>query len=205
MFNVKTFLRQAALALALASSSLAALAGPIGFHVNVDTNGRTGQGFLDLMFNTSGTTPLTASISNFSGAFGSPVIAEQVVFNPDGSFVLANLPDFGSYLRFDVSLGGAFGFDILFSDDQSMDLGDGGSLLSVGLGDADGVLGDPFGIVQIELRQGLGLGTLYADAGFAEVSAVTAAVPEPSDWLLMATGLALLGASLRRRRNNTGR
>lgn len=199
MFNVKTFLRQAALALALASSSLAALAGPIGFHVNVDTSGRSGPGFLDLMFNTSGSTPLTATLSNFSGAFGSAGTVEQVSFNPDGSVVLANLPDFGSYLMFDLSLGGAFGFDILFSDDQALELGDGGSLLSIGLGDDAGVLGDPFGIVQIELKQGQGLGTLYADAEFAQVSALAAAVPEPSDWLLMATGLALLGASLRRR------
>lgn len=199
MFNIKTFLRQAALALALATSSLAAMAGPIGFHVNVDTNGRSGTGFLDLGFNTSGTTPLTAIISNFSGAFGAASIAEQVTFNPDGSIVLANLPDFGSYLKFDVSLGAAFGFDILFSDDQALDLGDGGSLLSIGLGDAIGVLGDPFGIVQIELKQGQGLGTVFADVEFAQVSELAAAVPEPSDWLLMATGLALLGASLRRR------
>jgi hypothetical protein len=34
---------------------------------------------------------------------------------------------------------------------------------------------------------------------FATLGPVAAAVPEPADWLLMATGLALLGLTLRRR------
>ncbi|MCC2972060.1 NF038129 family PEP-CTERM protein [Massilia sp. IC2-476] len=199
MFNATTFLRQAALALLLATSSLAALAGPISYHVNVDTTGRTGAGALDLMFHTFSSTQVSATLSNFSGAFGAASVAEQVTFNPDGSIVLANLPDFGSYLKFDLSLGGAFGFDILFSDDQSLDTGAESSLLSIGLYDAAGVLGDPYGIVQFELTPGQGIGTPYADAAFAQVSEVAAAVPEPADWLLMGTGLALLGASLRRR------
>lgn len=199
MFNVKTFLRQAALALALAGSSLAAMAAPVSFHVNVDTSGRSGVGALDLMFQTFGSTPVSATLSNFSSAPGAATMAEQVTFNPDGSIVLANLPDFGSYLKFDLNLGGVFGFDILFSDDQAMDVGAEDSMLSIGLYDAVGVLGDPFGIVRFELKPGQGIATPYADAEFAQVSALTAAVPEPSDWLLVATGLALLGASLRRR------
>lgn len=201
MLNVKTFLRQAALALLLTTSSLAAMAGPLSFRVNVDTSGRSGVGALDLMFHTFGSTPVSATLSNFSSAPGTATVAEQVTFNPDGSVVLANLPDFGSYLKFDLSLGGAFSFDILFSDDQSLDTGLDSSLLSIGLYDAIGVLGDPYGIVQFELTPGQGIGTPYVDAEFAQVSALTAAVPEPSDWVLVATGLALLGASLRRRVN----
>jgi len=199
MFNVKTFLRQAVLALALAGSSLAAMAGPVGFHVNVNTTGRTGAGWLDVMFNGSSVAPITATLRNFSGAFGAVTDEIQVSFNPDGSIGLVNMPDFGSYLKFDLNLGGSVGFDVLFSDDQSSDMIEGGSWLSIGLGDAGGVLGDPFGIVQFELKPGQGISVAGLDREFANVGPVAADLPEPADWLLVATGLALLGASLRRR------
>lgn len=201
MFNVKTFLRQAALALALASSSLVALAGPVSFHVDVDTSGRSGAAYLDLQFNSfPGASPVTATISNLTGMFGGVNEADQVVFNPDGSFTLANLPDLGSYLKLDLLLGGAFGFDILFSDDHSLDTGMDGSMLTVGLFDDIGAIGQDYGIVRFELAPGLGMLEPFADAEFAAVDPGTVAdVPEPSDGVLMLTGLALLGLTLRRR------
>lgn len=199
MFNAKTFLRHATLALALACSSLAAMAGPVAFHVNIDTTGRSGPGFLDLMFSTSSSTLVTATVRNFTSPVGDVVAIEQVSENPDGSFGLANLPDLGSYLKFGMGLGGAFGFDVFFSDDQALDAGNGGSTLSIGLRDASGVLGEDDGIVKITLKQGTGAFREFTNAEFAQVDEIAAAVPEPSDWLLMATGLALLGARLRRR------
>jgi len=199
MFNVKTFLRQAVLALALAGSSLAAMAGPMGFHVNVDTRGRSGTGWLDVMFNGSSVAPITATLRNFSSPVGAVTDEFQVTFNPDGSIGLVNMPDIGSYLTFDLILGGSFGFDVLFSDDQSSDMTEGGSLLSIALGQGDEVLGDPFGIVQFELRPGQGIALPDPDRAFATVDRIAADLPEPADWLLVATGLALLGASLRRR------
>lgn len=199
MFNVNTFLRQAALALALAGSSLAALAGPLSYHVNVDTSGRTGPAYLDLQFNAfPQASRVTATISNFTGMF-SLNEADQVEAYPDGSFVLANLPDLGSYLKLDVFLGGAFGFDILFSDDHSADTGMDGSMLTVGLFDDNGAIGQDYGIVRFELVPEQGMLAPFVDGAFAAVGPVAAEVPEPSDGVLMLTGLALLGLTLRRR------
>ena len=201
MLNVKTLLRQAALALALAGSSLAALAGPVSYHVNVDTSGRSGAAYLDLYFNAfPEASRVTATISNLTGMFGGVNEADQVVSNPDGSFTLANLPDLGSYLKLDLVLGGAFGFDILFSDDQSADTGTDGSTLTVGLFDDNGAIGQDYGIVRFELVPGLGMLEPIVDVGFAAVGpGPEADVPEPSDGLLMLTGLALLGLTLRHR------
>ena len=122
---------------------------------------------IDMMFNGGSSTPVTATLRNFSGAFGSVLMAEQVGFNGDGSVDLANLPDLGAYLQYEVSLGGAFGFDIFFSDDLATDGAEGGSWFSVGLYDALGVLGDEFGIVSFELKPGEGIAAPYADEGFA--------------------------------------
>jgi hypothetical protein len=200
MFNLTTFLRQAALALALAGSSLVALAGPVSYHVTVDTTGRTGAGYLDLMFNAfPDASVVTATLSNLTGNIVSVDESDRVNHHRDGSFNLANLPDLGSYLKFGVGFGGVFGFDILFSDDHSADAGPDGSTFTVGLFDANGAIGDPFGIVRFDLVPGAGMMEPAVDAGFAAVGPVMAAVPEPGNVMLMLTGLVLLGATLRRR------
>ena len=205
MFNAKTFLRQAALALALAGSSLAALAGPLSFHVKVDTTGRADAGYLDLQLGAlMDAAPVTVTISNFTGAFGNIDAQDGVSFNPNGSVTLANGPGIGSYLSYEVMFGGAFGFDLLFSDDYSGASGGDGSTLTVGLfdtgvtsyGSVDGIDGV---IARFELTPGVGIDAA-ADAGFATVGALQADVPEPTDWSLMATGLVLLGLTLQRRK-----
>lgn len=199
MFNAMRFLRQAVVALALAGSSLAALAAPISFHVDIDTTSLADGGFLDLQFNgLLPATPATATFSNFSGAFGATDFMDNVVLNLDGSFTLANGPDFGSYLSFNVGFGGLLGFDVLFNDDYSLDGGTDGSSLTVGLFNEAGAIGSDDGIIaRIDLIPGFGADA-QVTGQFATIGAVDADVPEPSDWMLMATGLALLGFTLRR-------
>lgn len=205
MFNVKTFLRQAALALALAGSSLAAFAGPVSFHVQVDTTTLAGNGYLDLgLSGLDSAAPLTVTLSNFTGAFNGIDFFDGVVaFNPDGTFTLANAPTIGAYLAFHAAFGGVLGFDVLFSDDYASATGTDGSTLSVGLFGSDftpyGAVGGIDGIVtSIALSPGA---AIVADTalGLATVAPLAADVPEPSDWVLMATGLALLGLATRRR------
>jgi hypothetical protein len=201
MFKVKILLRQAVLALSLAGSSLAAMAAPISFHVDVNTTTLGGNGYLDLQFGALMSAPATTiTFSNFTGTVGAVDYAEgDVVFNRDGSFTLANLPGIGSLLSFNALFGGALGFDLAFSDDYSAETGSDGSVLTVGLLDAAfASFGGPDGIARFELIPGIGVQTSVV-GDFAAIGPVAAAVPEPANWLLMATGLALLGLTLRRR------
>lgn len=201
MYNLKTLLRHAVLALALAGSSLAAMAAPISFHVDVNTTTLTGNGFLDLQFGAFESAPLTTvTVSNFSGAVGAVDYFDgPVAFNADGSFTMANLPDIGGLLSFNALFGGMLGFDLVFSDDYALQTGTDGSTFTVGLLDADyAAIGDPLGIARFELIPGVGVET-SVDGDFAVIGPVVNAVPEPGAWLLLATGLGLLGFMQRRR------
>lgn len=197
MFNVKTFLCQAAAALVLAGSSLAAIAGPIGFQVKLDTSSAAlpSSGFVDLQFaSLLPATPVTVTFSNFTGAFGAvDYVDGDVVFNPDGSVSLSNVPAVGSLLSFAAGFGGMLGFDVLFSDSLAGDTGTDGATLTIGLLDVDfAPLVDPEGVARFDLQPGVGL-VATSNADYVTV------IPEPSDWMLMLTGLALLGLTLRRR------
>lgn len=202
MFNVKTLLRHAVLALALAGSALAAVAAPIRFHVNVDTTAATlpATGFLDLQFSALESAPATSvTFSNFTGLFGDVDVADGAVFNADGSVMLSNQPGIGGLLSFNATFGGAFGFDLLFSDDFASQAGTDGTTLTVGLlGDDLAPIAGDYGIARFELTPGVGVET-SVNAGFAEITPVVAAIPEPSAWLLLATGLGLLGFTRQRR------
>ena len=76
-----------------------------------------------------------------------------------------------------------------------------GALLQIALIDANfGYLAPTTGdIAQFILQPGQPIG--LTPSAFATISLVpdVSDVPEPSDWMMMATGLALLGFTLRRR------
>lgn len=205
MFNVNKLFRHAVLALALLGSSLAALAAPVSYHVDLDTTTLNNtSGFIDLQFGAFTSAPQTnATFSNFSGAFNGVDYSDGgVLFNDDGSFTLSNLPGASSTLSFNASFGGKFGFDLLFSDDQaSAAPGLDGSTLSIALlNEGFDPIGGTSGVLSFDLTPGFGASATVLNADFAAFGPVAVNdVPEPSDWMTMFTGLALLGFTLRRR------
>ncbi|GGE67460.1 NF038129 family PEP-CTERM protein [Massilia psychrophila] len=195
MINAKTFLRQCLLALTLAATALGALAGPTSFHVNLNTSALAKPTYIDLFFSAaSNAAPASATVSNFTGAFGTVDYADgAVVFNADGSITIGNSP-FSNMVGFNVLFGDTFGFDVSFNSDflngNSID----GSTFSVSALDAGlNPIGGP--LVTFDLFGGAGI-AVGADGQFASVTAV----PEPSELLLMMTGLGLIGFVHRRRK-----
>jgi len=196
MFNftslhVKSFLR-ALLAFSIAIGAPAALAGPM-YRVSVDTSAWAGStGFLSLGFNGGGDTQdAMARATGFSGDFLEEARREGDVRGDVGSSVI--LGNTTGYNFFDqaVAFGGLFSFDVGF------DIGDGvfGTLFSVALFNQafDTYLGFDGDLLTIDLIPGEPTTVTVFNPDLVEV----AQVPEPGDWLLLATGLLLLAASRR--------
>jgi hypothetical protein len=117
-----TFMRRAALAMALAATSGFAAAGTI--HVAIDTSVfDTDSGYLDFALSSTTGVPLaTATISNLTG-FGKATRDESVSFGfgEDGaSYVLRN--DAPNYLSHAVDFGGELAFDLTFAGDYDKDI-----------------------------------------------------------------------------------
>jgi hypothetical protein len=105
-----------------------------------------------------------------------------------GAVVIDNSAAFNDFLQ-SVIFGGMFSFDVRF------DVGGGATFGVALINEAfDSYLGVNGNIAEIGLQPGAA-DAVWAAGGLAAVTAV----PEPADWLLMATGLALLGLTLRRR------
>jgi len=185
MMNLKTFFSRALLALSLLAG--AASASPI-YHVALDTTGKGGDGFVQIDFLPFGTSDvLTATISGLDGAFTGTPALDNVV--QSGNAFTFSSDAFSEFFQ-SITLGGQFGFDVTFGGMAT----DGGSTgLSVSLLDS---VGDylAFQAVQISLVAGEPP-VVAVDGGVAAVNPV----PEPAAWMLVATGLILLGALQRRR------
>lgn len=203
MFNIHTLLRQAMLALVLCGASIAAHAGviPASYRVTINTAGLAGASFLDMNFNgVEGSAQALATVSNLSAGFGDVVeTVGDVVAQPGGGFTLSNAGF--SYLTHTISAGAQLSFDVAFSGDFLTEMGGFTSVFSAALLDGDlmplgNVTGDViFSIMQLSASGAAAVGV--ETFGLAEVS--VNAVPEPSELLLMLTGLALMGAMVRRR------
>lgn len=203
-------LRRTAVALAL--SGLTALAGaadlPAGstFHAQIDTSAFSGAGWLDLQFN-PGMLPAvgaTVTLSHFTGAFGSEFYLEGGASGTlSGSITLSNTSSFNDLFQ-SLTLGGQFGFDLSFSGAYTGTAGTVGTTFSVGLIGADqfSYLGNPNGpLFQVELTPTFG-GTPASTSltMMAGNVASISAVPEPSTYLLLVGGLAVLGGAVRRQK-----
>jgi len=190
MTNLNTLFSRALLALALLAGAGAASASPI-YHVALDTNGASGEGGLQIDFLPFATNDvLTATISGLAGAFtGTP---DLINVTQSGASYTLKSDAFSEFFQ-TITLGGQFGFDVTFGGMPT----DGGSTgLTVSLIDATGNYLS-YAAAQISLQQG-SAPVVAVDPGVAAVTPVNA-VPEPSDLLLVASGLMLLTWTQRRR------
>lgn len=197
-------LRRAVLAAVLAASSSLALADPLGYHVEIDTSAFSGAGFLDFAF-IAGNSPApgaSATLSNFSGAFGALESLEgNVSGSLPGTLTFGNSGAYNDWFH-NVTLGGKFAFNIVFGGDFLTTAGNAGTTFGVGLLDASGMsyLGNVNGnLLQFELTPVYG-GAPASVAGstYASIASISA-VPEASEWMMLTGGLALIGLALRRR------
>jgi hypothetical protein len=197
MFNVKTLLRQCLLAVALAGASLGALAGPTSFHVELDTAGLGNAQYIDFFFSKIGAAPdATVTVSNFTGDSLAVDYAEGAVTFNGGSVTIANGPDFSNLVDYTAAFGGMFGFDLVFSTDFLASSSLDNSMFSISVLDA-GLAPLAGTMAQFELS---GTGIAVVSAGRYTITPLAAtAVPEPSDLLMMVTGLGLVGLVRRRR------
>lgn len=210
MFSTSITLRRSLLALALAAC--ASLASAATYHVEFDTSGFGSDGWIDVMFNpgNAGTALASVTLTDFIG-FGDSSSA-QITGNVTGSlasgYTIANndpggLNDLFHAVNFS---GGKVGFNVSFSGDGDPAQTSGGSVFSVALmnANADAYLGtlDPSGsLVQLNWTAGVtaGAGAVAATPLDNTIPTVTAPVPEPSTWAMLAGGLALLGFMRRRK------
>jgi hypothetical protein len=193
----KNLFSRVVLALALSGAAGAALAVPVTYHVNVDTTSLSGQGLLDLAFIGAGSAETaTAVLTNFTGSFGGVYDSFGAISgNVASSVMFANTAG-DNYLTQVVNFGGMFGFDVMFDFLEA----DQGTSFAVNayLPEFSGYAFGERNLVVASLNPGATV-TLLALTPFASIAAITADVPEPNQWMLMLTGLLLLGAMARRR------
>jgi hypothetical protein len=203
MINVNTVIRQFLLAIALAGTALGAVAGPINFHVDLDTSSLNGPGLISLYFSKLGVAgPVTAKVTNITGLAGAVTPTGEVTVDADG-FTIANGLPFVNFADIDASFGAPFSFDIAFSGGFMDEIGLDSSTLFVSLlgTDYSTLAGDEFGVAQFNVLPGVGI---VSNAAFPSFVTITA-VPEPSGMLLMMTGLGLVGFTVRRRKARQAR
>ncbi|MEG1052466.1 MAG: NF038129 family PEP-CTERM protein [Janthinobacterium sp.] len=197
-------LRRAVLAALLAGSSSLAVADPLAYRVEIDTSQFSGAGFLDFAF-IAGNSPApgaSAVLSNFSGAFGALESMEgNVSGSLPGTLTFGNSGAYNDWFH-NVTLGGKFGFNIVFGGDFLNTAGNAGTTFGVGLLDYSGMayLGNANGnLLQFELTPlNGGLPASIAGSTYASIASISA-VPEASEWMMLTGGLALIGFALRRR------
>lgn len=200
--TLKRTLRHAVLAALLAGSSSLALADTLSYHVEIDTSQFSGAGFLDFAFlaGNSSAPGASATLSNFSGAFGALESQEgNVSGSLPGTLTFGNGGAYNDWFH-NVTLGGKFAFNVVFGGDFLNTAGNAGTTFGVGLLDASTYLGNVNGnLVQFELMPvNGGLPASIAGSTYASIASISA-VPEASEWMMLTGGLALIGFALRRR------
>jgi hypothetical protein len=207
--NTSISLRRSLLALAL--STCASLASAATYHISLDTSSFADSGWIDVMFNAGNTDSAAAQVylSDFVG-FGDSATA-STIGSVGGSlasgYTIANNDPGGlNDLFHEVNFGGVISFNVSFSGAADPAQTASGSVFSVALFnyDQNAVLGttDPFGsLVQLNWSPAVSgsAGSVVATPLVNDIATMATAVPEPSTWLMLGAGLALVGLARRRR------
>jgi hypothetical protein len=195
MNNLYALFLRAMLAFSIAVGAPAAMAGPL-YRVSLDTSSFAGStGFLDLGFNGGGDMGQSiARLSNFSGNFmGDATYAGDATGTVAAGATLGNGTGENFFTQA-VTFGGLFSFDVAF------ELGNEPlrTLFTVALfNDAfDAYLGADAELLSIDVIAGKMDDVTVNAPGLAQVAQI-AEVPEPGEWLLLATGLLLIVATRR--------
>lgn len=201
-----TAVRRAALALALAAA--ASLASAQTLHVELDTSlysAGGNSGWLDLQFNPGNLPVVSANalVGNLVG-FGADVdtVLTGDVARQGGGYLFGNSTDYNDLFR-TVSFGGKVSFDVTFSGLADPSPAAVPSAFSLALYAADGMtqLGDADAngslLVFNWIPAASGPGAV--NVGYAASGLAVSAVPEPTTWLMLGAGLALVGGVARRR------
>lgn len=194
MNNLKSLISQALLGMALLGGAGMASAGAT-YHVDIDTAGfgAGGTAYLDLNFASFGTADsLTATVTHLQGGFLGAPDAANVGIGANGALTFTSALASDYFQQ--ILLGQGISFDVSFDGmpSEGASAGFHADLLNADLSD---YLSNA---VTFTLQPGAAP-TYVTQAGVATVQAASAAVPEPSMLLSMATGIGLLGLSLRRR------
>jgi hypothetical protein len=198
---IQTLFSRSVLALALLSGAgvaSAATAPQTSYHVEINTAGFAGQGWLDFSF-IPGHSPATganATVSHFSGLFGNDAETSGMVSGSLAQGInFGNTAPYNDYLRA-ITLGGKFGFDVQFSGDFLTMRGISGTQFSTSLLGLDYAnLGNPRGpLVTVDLNplQPHGPATVHTGV-FDPHLATISPVPEPSSWLMLLAGAGFIG------------
>lgn len=193
MFNIQKYLRHAVLALGLAAASLTAGAAVLPtYHIGAADTATRNIASMDLVFNSiNGAAPVTAYLSHFTGTPFVELDRQGDVSEKGGVYSIGNA---GSYNDLYLEVDGPFEFNLNFSENflGFNNAENNNGLFSIVLYNSLGdIIGNPGGELQFSLTN------TGVDPSKSSLLTVTP-VPEPTDWMLMLTGLVFVVYMTRR-------